>query len=105
MNIGGKWEGINILHTDPGAEESLSCKACGMEMEVHRSVIGATQRFEAMAEKEHEHDLWFCVNNRLDWHALLVNLSVEQSVTSSPSLKAFIQQDINAIKTEHIAGE
>jgi hypothetical protein len=58
-----------------------------------------------MAEKEHEHDLWFCVNNRLDWHALLVNLTVEQSLTSSPSLKAFIQQDMNEIKAEHIAGE
>jgi hypothetical protein len=45
------------------------------------------------------------VNNRLDWHALLVNLTVEQSVTSSPSLKEFIQQDMNAIKAEHIAGE
>ena len=67
--------------------------------------MGATQRFEAMAKKSHEHDLWFCVNNRLDWHALLVNLTVEQSVTSSPSLKAFIQQDMNEIKAEHIAGE
>ena len=47
----------------------------------------------------------FCVNNRLDWHALLVNLSVEQSVTSSPSLKALFQRDIDAIKAEHIAGE
>ncbi len=102
MRLGGRWNGINIRLTEPDAMERVSCTACSMDMEVNRRVIGPTSWAGALARKEHEHDYWACPNNDLEWHDQIVGLIQEKLGTVSRTLRALIQDDIDAIRDEHI---
>lgn len=72
------WHGNGgYLFPDSGKVEMARCGVCNSLMNVKRNVLGPTSLAEAMAQKKHEHDSFFCPNHGRDWHEKIRLLKVD----------------------------
>lgn len=86
----------------PGEREEMHCDLCGSKCNVERNVHGPTGMAEAMAKHGHLHDVFICPYSLVDWHQQARGLEWELRDTSSPSVKALIQSDIDVLLKENL---
>lgn len=89
------WKHYNSFHRESGAVDEMNCGVCGSVCDVKRGEIGPTSWTGAMAGSKKLHDLFTCPHNDEQWHWETLAMIQELYDTSSPSLRAIIQQDID----------
>ena len=90
-------KGWDILITEPGKHESMTCPVCNQDMEVKRNVKGPTSWAGAMMRTEHVHDTFTCKSAGKKWHKQVRELRIVMSSTPSGKLAAIYQEEINEI--------
>jgi hypothetical protein len=90
-------KGWDILITEPGEHESMTCPVCNQEMEVKRNVNGPTSWAGAIMRTEHLHDTFTCKSAGKKWHKQVRHL--REAIISTPSgkLASIFQEEINEI--------
>lgn len=90
-------KGWDIVITEPGERESMTCPVCNEEMEVKRNVTGPTSWAGAIMRKEHLHDTFTCNNAGKKWHKQVRKLREEILATPSAKLAEIFQGEIEQI--------
>jgi len=91
--------GIDAFHiVPPGSKKTMSCRACGDEMEVHRNVKGPTCFGEAMSGNKTLHDSFWCPNAGKDWHNQVIALKEEIEKTASTKVAKLLQAELKQVR-------
>lgn len=88
------WKHYNSFNREPGTVDEINCEVCGSICDVKRGEVGPTSWAGAMAGSKTPHDLFTCPYNDEQWHWEALAMMQELNDTSSPSLRAIIEQDI-----------
>ena len=87
--------GFDYFTPDVGTTDSMSCLACGIEMQVERNVDyygrWPLSRADAKARKI---DKFTCVNSSQDWHDQVIALRKFQRDTPSNTLSELVEKEI-----------
>lgn len=92
------YSGFDYFTPDAGTTDSMSCLACGDEMQVDRNVDYCGRwplsRDDANARKI---DKFTCANSSQDWHDQVIALRKFQRDTPSKTLEKLVEEEITLI--------
>lgn len=104
------WHGNDgCCFPNPGKIKRVRCGVCNSLMNVTRNVLGPTSLAEAMAQKKHEHDSFFCPNYKEDWHNKIRRLKSDvymaeiKHVADFKRKKKAARKEIQKILKTHMA--
>ena len=86
-----------IAHAAPGTIAEAHCALCGTPCIIRRDRVGPTSFATAMARRHTRHDSIVCPHYDASWHRQAQALRDEASRTASPSLRALLLADLDAL--------
>jgi hypothetical protein len=89
--------GLDYFCMSPGEKTEMKCKVCGEVCEVRRNVDGPTCFAEAMAQRHHLHDEFWCPNARLEGHQTALELVDKIAACPSDTLRSIFKNDLAAL--------
>lgn len=90
-------KGWDVITTEPGKHESMTCPVCNQEMNVIRNEKGPTSWAGTMMQTEHLHDTFTCKNAGKKWHKQVRNLREAVINTPSAKLASLFNEEIEEI--------
>lgn len=84
------WKHYNVFYREPGTVTGMNCRVCGT-MCIEERNVAVSKRWSGASIR----DRFTCPYNNEDWHWRALAMVQELEDTSSPSLRAIIQQDID----------
>ena len=89
----------DYAHAEPGEAEEITCRICGVSMDVTRNANGSTSWGGAMAGIKHVHDFFHCHHRNKDWHRQAKALLKLANETPSMGLAEMFYNEASSIIT------
>lgn len=90
-------KGYDYFPRDPGEDDEVLCRVCGVKCDVQRNVAGATSFAGTMTKSKILHDSFSCSHSEEKWHEQARSIMEEMDRTASPSLKEILNGDVDKI--------
>lgn len=97
-------KGIDTFDHRPGEIKMMWCRACGSVCEVERNKVGPTGLAEAMGQRGHLHDHFYCANSGAAWHDQAVQMIEAMKDSPSPRIRQMMQKDLDTLLIKHGCG-
>lgn len=98
-----KWIVGGLRWSRCGERKRVTCTLCGRLCIRVANVTGPTNVAMGMFGVTSVHDLFECPNDGAEWHNKIARLHYEAAETSSRSVRALIERDIDQLLVENLA--
>jgi hypothetical protein len=93
-------KGYDVFFSEPERLDEINCKVCGSLCRVERDVLSPTGWAEAMTERGHWHDYFYCPHRDQPWHEQALELVLAIENTPSKRIAELMRLDLEDLLKE-----